>query len=257
MRHVRLGKQAISTIGKAVDEVFSRASARLLGPAAQGIDGKRLAFRFDPQTSLTALYNMASKHEGVDPREEILRSLLKIAGGYLNAHRERAKARVVQAVQAALVDAQSAGVKTDLQTVLGGQLADLMHDIKVDVKTIVTTEAVNTTNTSAYDAIGRVGAVTGRDDPTVYFVCVHDDSLCSECKRLHLLKDEVTPRLWKMSELGSGYHKKGDPNPKVSGLHPSERCLLTHLLPGYGFDSAGHVTYVSEGHDELASQRSH
>jgi len=255
MRHIRLGKQAIGTIGRAVDEVFSRAAARLLGPAAQGIDGKSLAFRFDPHTSLTALYNMASKHEGVDPREEILRSLLKIAGGYLNAHRERAKARVVQAVQAALVDAQSAGVKTNLETVLGGQLADLMRDIKSDIKTIVTTEAVNTTNTSIYDAIGRVGAVTGRNDPTVYFVCIHDTTLCDECKRLHLMDDKVTPRLWKMSELGSGYHTKGDSNPKVSGLHPHERCLLTHLMPGFGFDAFGHVTYVGQGHDELAAQR--
>ena len=221
-----------------------------------GVDGKRLAFRFDPNTSLTALYNMASKHEGVDPREEILRSLLKIAGGYLNAHREKAKARVVQAVQAALVDAQSAGVKTNLETVLGGQLADLMADIKADIKTIVTTEAVNTTNTSIYDAIGRVGAVTGRDDPTVYFVCVHGKTTpCAECARLHLMSDLITPRLWKMSELGSGYHVKGDSTPKVAGLHPNCQCHLTHLMPGFGFDASGHVTYVEAGHDELAKQR--
>jgi hypothetical protein len=252
MRQIRLGKRAIGTISRAVDEVFDRASARLLGASPWG---KQLAISFAPQTSLTALFNDAAKHEGVEPREEILRSLLKVASSYLNAHRERAKAKVLHGVQTALIEAQTGGAKTDFTTILGGKLADLMQEVKADIKRVAVTEAVNTTNTSTYDAIGRIGAVTGREDPTVYFVCVHDAALCDECKRLHLLADEVTPRLWRISELGAGYHKKGDPNPKISGLHPHERCSLTHLLPGYGFDAAGKVTYVTRGHDELANQR--
>lgn len=255
MRHIRLSKTAINAIGKAVDHIFDRAIARFLGPGATDKAGKELAFKFQPNISLTSLFTQASKLEDAEPREEVLRSLIKIAQAYLNAQRERAKARISQEVQGFLVDAQTKGVKTDVQTVLGGKLSELMADIKSDVKTIVTTEANNTANTSIFDAVGRVGASVGIDDPTVFFVCVHDKHLCDECKRLHLMDDEITPRCWKMSELGAGYHKKGDKTPKVSGLHPNCRCSLTHLLPGFSFDASGHVTFKETGWDELAHQR--
>jgi hypothetical protein len=255
MRHVRLGKKAISQIGMSVDNLFERAKSRFLGPDAPGLKDKTLAFKFNPKTSLGAIYKLASSQEGVDAREETMRAMLKVAGAYLDARKERAKAQIIHDVQAFLVDAQATGVKTDVATVLGGQLASLMGDLKSEVQMIVNTETTNTSNTSIYDAIGRIGALTGRDDPTVYFVCVHDGALCDECKRLHLMEDEVTPRLWKMSELGSGYHKKGDEFPKVGGLHPNERCVLTHLLPGYSFDADGHVEFKSDGHDEFNEQR--
>jgi hypothetical protein len=31
--------------------------------------------------------------------------------------------------------------------------------------------------------------------------------------------------------------------------------MLTHLLPGYGFDASGRVTYIAHGHDEYENQR--
>jgi hypothetical protein len=162
---------------------------------------------------------------------------------------------VLNAVQDAIVTAQKEGTKTDLSTILGGQLYKLMGDIKSDLKTLTTTEAVNASNVGIHDAIGRVGASLGNPDPVVYYICVHDAHLCVECKRLHLMDDLKTPRLWYMSELGSGYHKKGDTSPKVGGLHPCCRCALTHLLPGYGFDSSGHIEFKSLGHEEIKAQR--
>ena len=70
-----------------------------------------------------------------------------------------------------------------------------------------------------------------------------------------MLPDGVTPRVWKLSEVGAGYHKKGDLNPKIAGLHPHCRCCLTSLLNGFGFNSSGMVTYIGKGHDEFAKQR--
>lgn len=35
------------------------------------------------------------------------------------------------------------------------------------------------------------------------------------------MPDGITPRLWKLSEVGSGYHRKGDESPKLGGLHPN------------------------------------
>ena len=72
---------------------------------------------------------------------------------------------------------------------------------------------------------------------------------------LHLLPDKKTPRLWKLSEIGHEYHKKGDPNPKLPGLHPNCRCKLTYLAQGFGFDKDGKVTWKGVDHDELEFQR--
>jgi hypothetical protein len=43
--------------------------------------------------------------------------------------------------------------------------------------------------------------------------------------------------------LGHGYHKKGEPNPKVGGLHPHCRCTMVTLMPGYGFDAGGMIKF--------------
>jgi hypothetical protein len=216
--------------------------------------GKQLSFRFQ-NLNLTGLYGMASNIEGMKPDPDVLKGLLKIAGGYLDASREKAKAKVLQSVEAFLTDAVAKGVKTDVKTVLGGQLADLWGSAVRDVKRIVETETTIVRNTSAYDAIGRVAALKGDSDPTVFFVVVRDNSLCEECKRIHLLDDGVTPRVYKQSEVGSGYHKKGENTPKVAGLHPHCRCTLTILMKGYGFTDSGHVTYISPEHDEYAKQK--
>lgn len=254
-RQITLGPAAQRLIGEAVDHLFDRLKARFLGPGAAKVYGKQLVFRFPTAYSLTGLFETANRLEGVKPRDEVLRALLRVSGSYLDAQRERTKAQVAQRVQAFLTDAQRAGVKTDVGTVLGGQLAEVFADVKKDVQKIVETETTITRNTGIFDAIGRIAATTGREDPTVFFVVVKDTSLCDECRRLHLLDDGFTPRVWKQSELGGGYHKRGDAHPKVGGLHPHCRCVLTHLLPGYGFDAAGRIMYRGQGWDELAHQR--
>lgn len=255
-KNVRLTPTAQKLIDKAVDLLFDRAKARLLGPGAHKMYAKKqLAFKFNVKDSLTGLYRQASEQEGVDPKDAIMKGLLRVAGSYLDATREKTKAKVQHSVQSFLTDAMAQGVKTDVRTVLGGKLAELWGDVKKDVRRIVETETTVVRNTSIYDAIGRMSAMAGEDDPTVYFVTVRDSSRCDECTRLHMLDDATTPRVWKQSELGAGYHKKGDPNPKIAGLHPHCRCVLTILMKGYGFDPNGLVTFISPDHDEYKKQR--
>jgi len=158
-------------------------------------------------------------------------------------------------VSAFLQEAGNKGVKTDLQTVLGGKLYEVMGEATRDVKRILETESTVVRNTSIMDGIVRVNTAAGIEDPTVFFVTVRDQYRCVECTRLHVQPDGVTPRVWKMSELGGGYHKRGDPTPKVGGLHPHCRCVLTTLLPGFGFNGAGKVAYKTPGYDEFAVQR--
>lgn len=255
-RSYKLSATGHRIIAQAVDALFNRAKARLLGPAAVKLwIGQSIGLRFPKELSLTGLYEAASNQEGIQPREDILKSLLKVSGAYLDATRERAKAQTVQKVEAFLNDAQAKGVKTNVRTVLGGQLTELWRDTISDVKRIVETETTIVRNTSIYDAIGRMSASIGEGDPTVFFVTVRDNSRCKECTRLHVQPDETTPRVWKQSELGSGYHKRGEEFPKIGGLHPHCRCMLTVLMKGYGFDGSGRVTYIGPDHDEYAAQR--
>jgi len=255
-KNVRLSPTALKLIDKAVDLLFERAKARLLGPGAHKMYArKQLVLKLNPKDTLTGLYRQASQFEGMDPKENVMKGLLRIAGSYLDATKEKTKAKVQHSVQSFLTDAIAQGIKTDARTVLGGQLAELWGDVKKDVRRIVETETTVVRNTSIYDAIGRMSALDGVEDPTVFFVTVRDDVRCDECTRLHLLPDGTTPRVWKQSELGSGYHKKGDPNPKIAGLHPHCRCVLTVLMRGYGFDSGGMVTYKEPDWDEYKHQR--
>jgi hypothetical protein len=252
-----ISKKARKAIEFAIDLLFERAKARLLGPEARKRDGKFLAFKFVPELTLSSLFTAASREEGVkEPNYDLLTGLLSIAESYLDAQKEKAKAQTVQAVQSFIQDAHVKGVKTDINTVLGGQLAELWGKVTDDVKTIVETEATIARNMGIDDAIQRLSAMAGIDDPTVLFVVVRDGHRCEECTRLHLMPDGITPRLWKRSQVKTGYHKRGEKVPSVGGLHPHCRCVMAVLMPGYGFDSSGLVVWKAKDYDAYAEQQS-
>ena len=177
-RPVRLPASSQKLIGVAVDALFDRVKARLLGPGAEKYYGKQLVFRFNPEMSLTGLFTASSNAEGASPNEDVLKTLLKISGSYLDASRERTKARIIQQVSSFLADAGARGVKTDVKTVLGGQLAELWGDVHADVRRIVETETTVTRNVALHDAIGRIATHMGVSDPNVFYVVVRDESRC-------------------------------------------------------------------------------
>lgn len=243
---------AIKRIETSVDNVFDALKRRVLG---ESMVGKRIYVSSVHHLSLPGLFEAAAREEGVAPNARTLHQILKVASGYIDSQREKAKARVVNEVQSFITDAHRAAEKPDVEVVLGGRLQELWSDTIAQARRIVDTEAQHTRNVGVLEGVVKVNASMGIDDPTIYFVVVRDKSLCGECKRLHMLDDGVTPRVWKLSEVGSGYHDKGDSNPKTGGLHPHCRCTIVTLLPGYGFTPAGFVTYVAKDHDEYARQR--
>lgn len=247
----KLSKTATKTVEMAIEQMFLRAKARLIGP---GMLGQQIAVAYRPDLTLPALFHAASKEEGAVPNQETLESVMRIADSYLDSVKERAKARVVNEINAFLRSAHLSGVKTDVQTVLGGKLTEVWGGIRTQLHAIVDAEANQTKNISLMEGILKVNAADGIEDPLVYFIVVRDGDLCEECKRLHLLDDGKTPRVYRLSEIGHGYHKKGEPDPKLGGLHPHCRCTMGTLLPGYGFDKAGMIRYIGRGHDEYAKQ---
>lgn len=249
----RLGPAAVRLIEAAVGKLFQKIREHTFGDKYP--TGKRLYVAYKPELTLKGIFDAGANEEGVKPSEDLLKTLLKISGSYLDAAEAKAKAKTVQAVQSFLIDAGNKGVETNLETVLGGKLYEVLGEAQRDVKRIMETESTVVRNTSIMDGIVRSNAAAGIEDPTVFFVTVRDQHRCDECTRLHVQPDGVTPRVWKLSELGSGYHKRGEPTPKVGGLHPHCRCVLTTLLPGYGFNAAGKVQYKTPGYDEFKAQR--
>lgn len=257
-----LPKAAIKRIHGAVDKLFDRLKSVFVGTKLdvdnpKGID-RSVAIRYRHELSLPGVYEYAVKDEGVEPSRDTLEAVKSVAESYIDAQRERTKALVVRDVQRALNEADTAGVDTDVKTVLGGTLAQTFDKVTSEVNRIIDTETQHTRNLGNLEAIEKINAASGVDDPTVFFVIVRDNHICSECLRLHQLHGTIDgpPRVWKLSELGHGYHKKGEESPKVGGLHPHCRCTMATLMPGYGFDASGRVAYIDPEHDEYERQRS-
>jgi len=237
----------IKVIESAIDKVFARLKTRFLGPRR---GSKMIAFQFKPELSLPGLFTAANHDEGnKKPDRDLLRSLMSVAEKHIDAQKSSTKAQVVRAIDAHL----RGNGKGDLKTVLGGELAEVWKKTAESAKSILDTEGTTARNAGTLDGVMKVNASMGIDDPLVYFVVVRDHLLCKECRNLHLMADQVTPRVWRLSEIGHGYHRKGQSNPKIGGLHPHCRCSLVTLMPGYGFD-AGRVTFVSPSHDEWRIQ---
>ena len=244
-----IGPAAVKLICAAVDAVFDKAKNRILGPWSIG---KQIVMGYSREWSLPGIFEAAAKEEGYVPDLKTLKQLLDIAGGYIDATRERTKAKVVHEVSSFLKDAHMQGVKTDLPTVLGGKLVEVMNDASTSMRRIIEAETNQVKNVGILEGAIRINAAQGIDDPTVYFVSVKDENRCEECEKLHTI-DGSTPRLWKLSQVGHGYHTKGEPNPKIGGLHPNCRCTMATLLPGYGF-VGGRVTFIGRDHDEWTKQ---
>lgn len=70
---------------------------------------------------------------------------------------------------------------------------------------------------------------------------------CPMCKKLYLMPDGVTPRVFKMSELlknGTNYGKKqADWQPTVGVLHPSCMCPINVMPKNTEFDQQGNLVY--------------
>lgn len=220
-----LGKGAIKAIHSALDSLFDKIKARFLGPKSLG--GKQIRFTYERPLSIPGLYESGLIADGAKPNLDTLDSLVHVAGGYVDSLRENSKANVVHTIQSFIRDAHQRDIQTDFRTILGGQLADLWQKTSSKLETIVNTEATKVRNVSALEGILEINASKGIEDPVVYWIVVKDGALCNECRRLHLMGDGHTPRLWFMSEVNQGYHKRGNNFPAIGGAHP--HCLTGNM----------------------------
>jgi hypothetical protein len=249
----RLGKGASRKIQKAIEALYDNAKVRFLGPNAVG---KRIFISFDRNFSLPGIFEAGSMEENIKPDMEVLASLIRVATDYLEASRQRTTAKVIHEINGALAEAKHSGgmSREDFRGLVNTRLSEVWADAANAVHTIIDTEVNHAKNVSVLDGIVGANLNAGVDDPVVFFVVVRDEDLCNECKRLHLLPDGKTPRVWRLSELSHGYHKRGEDSPSIGGLHPHCRCTLVTLMPGYGFNAGGFVQYKKVGYSEYDHQ---
>lgn len=248
----RLSAKTTKLIEVAVDHIFEAMKAQALGPEAVG---KRLFIGHDPFLSLPGIFEHASQLEGAPVDKETLDNLVKIAGNYFEAAKFRAKARVINALESYLKSIQATEENTDISKVVSQQLSSVWDNVTSDVVRIVDTEASKFKSIGILDGIVRANAQIGINDPTVYFIVVRDQSLCDECRKIHMRPDGIIPRAWKLSQVSHQYHVRGDFFPSLGGLHPHCRCTMGTILPGWGFDQSGMLTWKGDGWDEYAMQQ--
>lgn len=245
-------KDVISGI---VDLMFDRIAHRLLGTIPAFRNKKTIIFSSSPTLTLAHLFVQSMGNTRPLPKEEeAMKSLLSTAHGFMESLKVKTKTQLVEAVDSYVREARAKG-ETPSEAQIKGKIAEVLNKAGDHVKLIAEAEATKARNMGKLMTIAKVGASIGQEDPTVFFVVIKDSVTCSECKRLHMLRDGITPRVWKMSELGYSYHKKGESSPKVCGLHPHCRCSLTLLPPGFGFKN-GIISYISHNHNEYERQGS-
>lgn len=127
-------------------------------------------------------------------------------------------------------------------------MRDLTGDYARDWERVARTETTNVINTGMVDRIVDMNPDTRPEDIYVFKRVVNDRRLCPYCKRLHLMEDGVTPRIYRLSEVmanGSNVGRKsGDWKMVIGAVHPFCRCQLVQIPPGYFFNKEGKLEFI-------------
>ena len=243
------------SIGNIVNDMFDNIALQLIGEIPRLRRKKLAVISTEHHFGLANLFVQAMQNKVPNALEaDLVRGLLASTDGYIEALKNKTRTNVTEQIDGIVREARIKKTKVTEEDVKK-IIAEEMYKAKSHMATIVEQEASKIRNLGTMMNIGRMAASVGDDDPTVFFVVVKDATTCKECLRLHLMPDQVTPRLWKFSELKQGYHKRNEDNASAFGLHPHCRCTLVYLSRGFGFDESGKTAYQSEGHDAYAEQR--
>ena len=249
-----LTEGGVKSIEKLIKLKFDDLAMKFLGIIPSAQTEKSLVFK-TTRNNIISLFLQALGDRSPDRLEErTLKTMVRVANGYMNALRDRTANRIVHDIDA-YVRTQSLRKEPVKSSKIQEMMEKEMRKARNHIRMIASAESNKAINTGTALNRQKIGEKHDEGDPTVFFVVTHDDVTGPEEYVLHTLKDRKTPRVWKMSEIGAEYHKKGDPNPKLSGLHPNCRCKLAYLPKGFGFNEAGGITYIGKDHDEFEAQR--
>ena len=246
------GKNRIHQI---VEDMFDNIALQLIGNIPRIKNKKRLIISSNVNFGLSHLFVQAMQNKPLNMIEQdVMKSLLESAHGYIEALKNKTRSNVAEMIDGLAREAKLKGKKVDMKDVQS-VLDEEMKKAKSHLKTITESESTKFRNLGTAMDIIRVASSLNDPDPTVLFLVTKDEKTCSECIRLHLMPDKITPKTWKLSELKSGYGKRGDSVPSLFNRHPNCRCGITYLSLNYGFNSAGKIVYKYENYDAYKEQR--
>jgi hypothetical protein len=250
-----LSLKAFEAIEAMIKNRFDSISMKFLGMVPKKPKDKIVTFSTSSEPNMISLFLQALGSKQPNAIEEqTLKTMLRVSNGYLDALRDRTAAKIMHEIESQITNASLKNEKAStkkIDKIINKEMGRAGSHLKL----IVNSESNKAANTGTALQISRMAEQKGEDDPTVFFIVTIDDVTGPEEFVLHLLPDGKTPRVWKLSELGAEYHKVGDPNPKLPGLHPNCRCKLTYMAPGWGFSSEGKVKFIGLDHDEFKHQR--
>lgn len=249
-----LSFKAFEAIERMIKNRFDSISMKFLGLIPQKPKSKQIVFSTSKDNMISLFLQALGSNKPNAVEEQTLKTMMRVASGYLDALRDRSTARIMHDVNSYVTNQSLSNNPVSVKkidTLINKEMDKAGHNLKM----IVNSESNKAANTGTALQIAKLAEEKKEYDPTVFFIVTIDDVTGPEEFVLHLLPDHKTPRLWRLSELGVEYHKVGDPNPKLPGLHPNCRCKLTYLARGWGFNEAGKVKFIALDHDEFIHQR--
>jgi len=243
---------AIKAVEKMIDNKFDSIALNFLGIIPNQVKSKKITFTIKNDSLVSLFARSLGSVEPTKEENDLLKVILNIANGYIESLKERTKARIVNDVDAYIKDQKGKDISLkDIREIMSTEMGKAKNHFKM----IANNESNKCINYGMAMRISKMAERSGQEDPTIFFRVTIDDVTGPEEFVLHLLPDKITPRVWKLSEVKNGYHKRGDPNPNYSGLHVNCRCKISYLAPDFGFDKNGKVTFKGIGYDEFESQR--
>jgi len=247
-----LSLKSITKIEKIIQDKFDKISIRLLGIIPKS-NRKRIIFSATKNNLISLFLQSLGTRNPNRIEERTLKIILGIAGGYVDALKKKTTSNLINQLNAYVNDSikrNSSISNTKIKNIINEEIKKTTNHLKL----ITSAESNKAVNFGTALKIKKISKEKGEDDPIVFFVVTIDERNDPETYRLHLLPDRLTPRVYKLSELGTGYHKKGDLWPKIGGTNPNCRCFLTLLMPGWSFKN-GRIAYKSPNWNEFQHQR--
>ncbi len=195
--------------------------------------------------SLKALYLEAAKEEGsFYPDLTSLEVVMDSTNHYLDGFKVKTVTSVLNAIESG-EDADQA-------------LQESLDKARSQLSTVIATQTQSVKNIGALNGIFNIATLKGVDDPVIYWSGPNDSTTCEVCSDLYFLPNGITPRVWKVSELSSGfYNRKHDHTPSIHSAHPNCRHTPSLILTGFGFkDGTNLLVWIGDNHSELDHQRS-
>jgi len=230
-------------INSNIDLIFEKLKQRLLG----GFYEPKIFINenSDKVLSLPGLYTSAFLNASSRNRPDLstVQSLASVTESYIDSAAEKMKAKALTSVIESLKNA-SMSEDFNYEKELNKLLLNIFDQTHGETKKILETELQRTKTIGLQDGILSAMQSHGVEDPTVAFITRKDKFTCKYCKEFFLQDDDITPKVYKLSELSSGYLNKKNPSPVLPPVHPN--CFLFgdgRVYTDKGFKRIRNITF--------------